>query len=76
MPRDNYEIELKWIYLKDLIRDYEKIDNDVYSFLKKNNKTAAKRLRKKLLNIYKLSLDIRKKILYQSKENISDYENY
>lgn len=74
--KDNYSIESQWLKLKELIKEYEKIDSDIYSFLKKNNKTASKRLRKKLLNIHKMSLNLRKDILYQKKENISDYEEY
>jgi hypothetical protein len=73
---DNHNIEIQWLRLKELFKEYEEIDNDIYSFLKRRNKTAAKRLRKKLLDVNKLSLEIRKKILYQNKENISDYENY
>ena len=75
MP-DNYEIEEQWIKLKNIISEYQKIDSDIYSFIKKKNKRASKRLRKTLLNIHKTALDIRKGILYQRKENISNYEDY
>ena len=75
MP-DNYGIEQRWLKLKEIVKEYEEIDSDVYSFLKRKNKQAAKRLRKKLLNIHKIALDIRKDILYQRKENTSNYEDY
>ena len=73
---DNYGIENQWLQLKALIKEYDKLDSDVYSFLKRGNKRASKRLRKNFLNIHKKALDIRKNILYQRKENISNYENY
>jgi len=76
MFHDNYGLELKWLKLKSLIKEYEKIDSDMYSFLKRKNKRAAKRLRKNFLKIHKQSLDLRKNILYQNKENISNYEDY
>ena len=75
MP-DNYDIEKDWLKLKNILKEYESIDTDLYSFLKKGNQRASKRLRKKLLNIHNLALDIRKNILYQRKENISNYEDY
>ena len=73
---DNYDIESQWKDLKSLIKEYQKIDSDIYSFIKRKNQKASKRLRKKLLNIHKLSLSLRKNILYQRKENISNYEDY
>lgn len=75
MP-DNYGIEEQWLQLKELIKEYEKLDSDIYSFIKKKNKQASKRLRKKFLNIHKIALSVRKDILYQRKENISNYEDY
>lgn len=35
MNYDNYEIEEQWIQLRELIKEYQKIDSDIYSFLKK-----------------------------------------
>ena len=75
MP-DTFGIEHEWLELKNLIKEYENLDSDIYSFLKKGNKRASKRLRKKFLNIHKSALNIRKNILYQRKENISNYEDY
>lgn len=76
IKRDNFNIEETWIELQEIIKNYPKLDNDIYSFLYRGNKKAAKRLRRSLLNIYKKSLSLRKNILYQNKENCSDYENY
>jgi len=75
MP-DNYDIEGQWLQLKELMKEYEKLDCDIYSFIKKKNKKASKRLRKKFLDIHKIALSVRKDILYQRKENISNYEDY
>ena len=74
--RDNYNIEENWGELKELIRDYHKIENDLQSFLYRGNKKAAKRLRWRFLYIYQKSLKLRKSILYQNKENSSDYEKF
>lgn len=76
MKLDNHELEEQWIALKELLKDYDGMDNDLYSFIIGQNKRAAKRIRKKLLHIHKMAWKLRKDILVQRKENQSDYEDY
>lgn len=76
MKQDNYNIEEQWLELRELLKQHESLDSDIQSFLIKQNKMAGKRIRKKLMEIYKRSLKIRKEVLAQRKENQSDYENY
>jgi hypothetical protein len=47
---DNYGIEEQWLQLKELIKEYEKLDSDFYSFINKKNRQASKRLRKNFLH--------------------------
>lgn len=76
MKQDNHNLEENWLQLKELLKDYQSMDNDLYSFLLSQNKRAAKRIRKKLLHIHKMAWQLRKDILVQRKENQSDYEDY
>ncbi len=76
MKQDNHNLEEQWLELKEFLKDYESMDNDLYSFLLSQNKRAAKRIRKKLLNIHKMAWKLRKDILIQRKEIQSDYEDY
>jgi phosphate uptake regulator len=76
MKQDNHNLEEQWLELKELLKDYESMDNDLYSFVIGQNKRAAKRIRKKLLNIHKIAWKLRKDILIQRKESESEYEDY
>ena len=41
MP-DNYDIEKDWLKLKNILKEYESIDTDLYSFLKREIKELLK----------------------------------
>lgn len=76
MRQDNHSLEEQWLQLKELLKDYDSMENDFYSFLVGQNKRASKRIRKKLLHIHKMAWKLRKDILSQRKENQSNYEDY
>lgn len=69
---DNYDIDDKWV---QFLKDVESVQVDIYRFLGPvQNKSAAKRARKKLNKMHRDCVKIRNLILMQKQDNESQYD--